>query len=107
VKDPYYKYYAMKSKMKKRGMSMMPKEDFEWFQYHAREFPFCYYCGIKLDFINNTGMDGATIDRIDPEIGYLEENCVVACRRCNIIKGNWFTAEEMLQIAEDYQLEDR
>lgn len=28
-----------------------------------------------------------TVDRVDNEIGYTSENCVMACRECNIMKG--------------------
>jgi 5-methylcytosine-specific restriction endonuclease McrA len=38
------------------------------------------------------------IDRKDNEKGYTEENCVPCCKRCNGIKGEWLSYEEMLEV---------
>ena len=38
------------------------------------------------------------IDRKDNSVGYLYENCVPCCGRHNVIKGGWFTYNQMLEI---------
>lgn len=55
----------------------------------------CYYC---LDKIAPRG-----IDRRDNTLGYVIENCVPACRRCNYFKSNLTETEflaHVLKIAE-------
>jgi len=43
----------------------------------------CYYCDIELQYIEyNSTL--ATIERLDNDIGHIKENCVIACRTCNI-----------------------
>lgn len=66
------------------------------------EYPSCYYCRRQLDTVNTLASDGMTIDRVDNNKGYTEGNMVLCCRRCNIIKGSWFTREQMIEIAETY-----
>jgi hypothetical protein len=44
---------------------------------------FCYYCDIELQYIEyNSTL--ATIERLDNDIGHIKENCVIACRTCNL-----------------------
>lgn len=43
-----------------------------------------------------------SIDRKDNNKGYIMGNITLACKRCNIIKGKWFTEQEMLEIADRY-----
>ena len=63
----------------------------------------CHYCGNKLN--TNQGhkmLDGDSIDRKDNKKGYFIGNIVLCCNRCNMIKGSWFTEQEMLEIASKY-----
>lgn len=50
----------------------------------------CVYCGEVA----------GTVDRKDSYIGYIYSNCVSACKRCNTIKSNYLSYEEMLQVAD-------
>ena len=44
---------------------------------------FCYYCDIELQYIEyNSTL--ATIERLDNDIGHIRDNCVIACRTCNL-----------------------
>lgn len=52
----------------------------------------CHYCGNKL---NETG---SGLDRINNCKGYILNNVVSCCYRCNIVKGNHFTYKEMLEL---------
>lgn len=40
------------------------------------------------------------IDRKDPMLGYTIDNVVPACRRCNTLKNNVVTYDEMMKIAD-------
>lgn len=40
-----------------------------------------------------------TVDRINPRLGYTEDNCVACCMWCNIFKSNLLTGEEMKIVA--------
>lgn len=50
----------------------------------------CYYCDDppSLRLINNTPLICNGIDRVDNSIGYLIENCVPACKICNVMKSS-------------------
>lgn len=50
----------------------------------------CVYCGSELMI---------EVDRKSPAQGYVYSNVVPACRRCNTIKNNVVTYEEMMKIA--------
>lgn len=51
----------------------------------------CVYCGLSLKH--------SELDRKTPVLGYVESNVVPACRRCNTIKNEHVTYEEMMFIA--------
>jgi hypothetical protein len=61
----------------------------------------CHYCGklVVWKEYNNSGY-GHNIDRKDNNIGYVKENCVVCCPRCNWAKQDQFTYDEWLQIGK-------
>lgn len=50
----------------------------------------CYYCHKYTENI--------TIDRKDNNRGYTIDNTVPACKRCNTLKSNWITEEQMRRI---------
>ncbi len=94
------RYGRLKSNAKKRGTDFnLDKLGFLiWFQDNEKV---CYYCGIQL---NTNGYRGEqlSVDRKDNSIGYEMDNIVLCCQRCNTIKGNIFTADEMAKIANEY-----
>lgn len=53
----------------------------------------CFYCGIepKMEKINNKRNNGKYlyngVDRVDNKKGYSVDNCVAACKECNLGKG--------------------
>lgn len=55
----------------------------------------CHYCG---GYTENKEFCG--IDRVDNDVGYVLENCVPCCFRCNAWKGK-LTTEEFLNHAKD------
>lgn len=50
----------------------------------------CHYCCGELD------PTGIGLDRVDNGKGYLQNNVVPCCYRCNMVKGDTFTYEEMM-----------
>jgi len=80
------------------------KEDFiNWYE---KELKKCYYCNRMLEDIRQDIKEGKenknrlSIDRKNNHKGYELDNIVLACRRCNIIKGDYFTEKEMLQLGK-------
>ena len=80
------------------------KEDFiKWYTSQEQK---CFYCGRTLEKIqdDDTQLKGnkrrLSIDRIDNDKGYELVNMVLACKRCNMIKNNFFTKDEMFKIVK-------
>lgn len=53
----------------------------------------CEYCG-------ESDWHKLGCDRIDNSKGHTKDNCVCACRRCNMLRGNKFSVEDMKEIGE-------
>jgi len=85
-------------KTTKRTVPLCSKEEFIiwWEQQELR----CAYCGVEVSI--NKDMTGLTIDRKDPLKGYAPSNMAIVCRRCNTIKGYWFTPAQMIEINKNY-----
>lgn len=68
----------------------------------------CHYCGLKpQDFITTQDKHLAKkvnlgLDRINNERGYELDNIVLCCNRCNSIKGEFFTYNEMKIIGHKF-----
>ena len=69
----------------------------------------CVYCGLtEEEFIKafqphyKRKMKRLTVDRKNNEEGYALDNIVLACHRCNSIKSDWFTYDEMKEVAKKY-----
>jgi 5-methylcytosine-specific restriction endonuclease McrA len=66
----------------------------------------CHYCGRTLENIISDIKETSryksrlSIDRKDNDKGYELNNIVLACYRCNTIKGEYFTEQEMLKIGK-------
>lgn len=86
-----------------RGLEFnISKAEFkDWF---IKQEPLCHYCSQELSPPKGQHhkMTDITYDRRDNTKGYTIDNLVLACLRCNIIKGKWFTEKQMLEIAEKY-----
>lgn len=97
---PQGRYIWLKSSARRKGREVeFTRQDFkEWLEQQLLN---CYYCGQEL-ILGEKGLSAFTIDRKDNNKGYIIGNIVLACKRCNIIKGNWFTEQEMLEIADRY-----
>jgi len=94
------RYGRLKSNAKKRGTEFnLDKLDFLiWFQGSEKT---CHYCGVALN-TNGHREEQISVDRMDNSQGYVIENMVLCCQQCNTIKGNIFTENEMIEIADKY-----
>ena len=53
----------------------------------VEDYDLCYYkdCEKKLQYTDYSD-DLATIERLDNAKGHIKSNCVLACKKCNILK---------------------
>ena len=85
---------------KKRNLECMTKEEFiDWYNNQKRE---CHYCKRSEEeackqTVNGRKFGRLSIDRKDNTRGYILNNIVLACFRCNGIKSAYYTEQEMLQ----------
>ena len=81
------------------------KEFIEWWN---KQEKICFYCGVSVDKLMKLNDSMAswckrlTIDRLENKKPYQIGNMVLACRRCNAIKGDFFTWQEMKEIGQKY-----
>lgn len=94
------RYTRLKSNAKRCGTEfLLDKLEFlVWFQNKEKV---CYYCGVSLNTNGNREAQ-ISVDRKDNGVGYTHANIELSCQRCNTIKGNIFTENEMMEIAERY-----
>jgi hypothetical protein len=82
-------------------LTITRQEFIDW--YNSQE-KICFYCKrthieAQADILNRK-INRLTIDRIDNDRGYEKGNLALACLRCNAIKNNYFTQDEMLKIGD-------
>ncbi len=106
-KNPSVIYNILKNNsIRENRECKISKEKFiDWWSNKEQK---CYYCGITLEELSkikdttNNGVRRLTVDRMDNNKGYTLDNITLACKRCNTIKSNFFTSEEMKEIGEKY-----
>ncbi len=62
----------------------------------------CHYCDAEIGwspFNSHRSRKAYNLDRKDNRVGYAKENCVVCCWRCNLVKGNVLTYEQMMRLS--------
>uniref|UniRef100_A0A6M3X463 HNH endonuclease n=1 Tax=viral metagenome TaxID=1070528 RepID=A0A6M3X463_9ZZZZ len=80
----------------------------EFIKWHNVEPKFCAYCGIpedKLELLGSYYQDKSErlcIDCKDNELGYVLGNLTLACFRCNALKADIFSYDEMMEIGNKY-----
>ncbi len=106
-KFPNLIYSRKRANAKQQNLSFtISKEDFiEWY---GNQTLICHYCGLDPEDFVKTGDKFITnklnlsVDRVDNSLGYDLSNIVLCCNRCNSIKGNFFSYEEMKAIGFRY-----
>lgn len=79
-KSPEHYFRKMQRASKQRGIPF--EVTFDFFVSLPK---FCKYCG--------SDVLGAGVDRVDSSIGYIKENCVRCCQKCNKAKNDMSVAE--------------
>lgn len=84
-------------------LEITPEEFTDWYNNQEK---ICYYCGRSIKEVQqsndafNKKIYRLTIDRKNNDIGYTKNNICLCCYRCNSIKSDYFTEEEMLKIGQ-------
>lgn len=102
--DPLDKFFARKiSNIKKSATTRGLSFDLEWEdlrKLYDRQKGLCFYSDVPMGLgstkwasRNQADPDVLSVDRVDPERGYLKDNVVLCCTGINKLKGN-ATAEE-------------
>ncbi len=95
-----FKKLQLRAKRAGIAIELSMDEFVQW--YEAQELK-CYYC--KREIVSNSGvqkLNSPCIDRKNNILGYLLDNIALSCNRCNLVKGSWFTEQEMMEIASKY-----
>lgn len=81
-------YYEYKIRSKKRNITFNLTKDEFMILIKSK----CHYCGEfpnkkfhRNDYSDITIFNG--IDRVDNQLGYVTDNCVACCEKCNFMKG--------------------
>jgi len=101
-------YTTIKSRetFRKNKEVSINRDDFiEWYNSQPK---ICGYCDLPEKYGDLMrkyfGAHGVrlTVDCIDNDKGYVKDNLILACDRCNFIKSNIFTYDEMRFIGQNY-----
>ena len=89
----------------KKPFALIRKEFYEW---HEKQPKKCHYCWLpesELENINDPQLNRTSrlgLDCIDNKKGYLIDNIVLSCLRCNFIKNDLLDYEAMKDIGQRY-----
>jgi hypothetical protein len=61
----------------------------------------CHYCHAPIEWKSQKNAQAYHLDRKDSSAGYIIENCVVCCTRCNMGKSDRYTYDEWYKM-NDY-----
>ncbi len=101
-------YTNLKAREKFRGRKPVNISRDEFVSWYNNQDKQCVYCGISAQDVwimrkfYNAHAEQLTIDCKVNNRGYVSGNLVLACGRCNFIKGNMFTYAEMREIGQRY-----
>lgn len=104
--NPYSLFSTIKRNAKMRGLECLITKDLfkTWWSCQDQR---CVYCDIPVERLAVTDLGKKlakrlSIDRIDNDKGYIIGNLALACLRCNFIKSNLFSFQEMREIGQKY-----
>jgi menaquinone-dependent protoporphyrinogen IX oxidase len=104
-KTPAGIYSAIKygAKVRKIHFDLKLDEFISWYKNQKR---FCIYCKrLEKELIKdkNEKFHRLSIDRKDNNIGYIINNLILCCYRCNEVKSNVFTYKQMIKVGKILQ----
>lgn len=103
-KTPKSFFKTINSNAQRRNLKVeITQEEFiKWFLQQK----YCFYCDIPSsllnEFVSGKYIKRLTVDRINNNLSYSLKNIVAACYRCNAIKSDYFSQEEMKQLAQQF-----
>ena len=105
-KNPKTLYATIKRNAHNRNIEISITKD-EFIDWWDKQEQICVYCSVPVSRLAYTDISRKlsqrlSIDRKDNDIGYCSGNLVLACLRCNFIKSNLFTFDEMKEIGDKY-----
>ena len=80
----------------------------EFVKWHNNEPKVCKYCDLPEEYVTHIisafsrNDKRLSVDRLDPKGGYELGNMALCCFTCNLVKSDYFTAQEMQEIAQKY-----
>lgn len=92
-----FQWTGLSNRAKKKGLSLLSLSDF--IRWHSFQSKVCVYCGIDEQASIALFEKRLSVDRKDNKLGYETENMVLACFRCNMIKGCFLTYDQMITLA--------
>ena len=98
-------FYKKNYNIRYKPITITKDEFVEWYN---SQIKVCVYCDLpenQIKKIHGGHLDRVfrlTVDCVDNILGYAKGNLVLACNRCNLIKSNVFTFEEMKEIGKKY-----
>jgi len=99
----YSHLIALQKFYDRKPVTISREEFMDWYENASKK---CHYCGIpenELGEINdshNNKVNRLTVDCVDNDVGYVKGNLVLCCNRCNNVKNDFFTYEEIKFIGE-------
>lgn len=59
----------------------------------------CFYCNVDMTTISSRKImpTKLTVERMNNSLGHYKHNCVLACHKCNVFRGNRYTFREFLR----------
>ena len=105
TKNPEGIFDCIKQSAKKRGI-VLGVSRLDFVDWHNAQPKICVYCSRSEDEVNQDVLvvrnksTRLTIDRKNNDEGYFLDNLTLSCMRCNSIKSNYFTFDEMIEIGK-------
>ena len=98
-------FYQKNMPYRHKPVNISREEFISWYKAQPKH---CVYCGLTEDglskvddFYNNKGAK-LSVDAKVNALGYIRGNLVLSCHRCQGIKSDFFTYEEMLEIGQSF-----
>ncbi len=97
-----YRQIKRRTKIRNIGLIITKSEFVEWFNVQVYV---CHYCRRELTQNKHGDLGNLTVDRRDNNKPYEASNLVLACLRCNMMKGSWLTEAQMVDASRRYFVE--
>ncbi len=108
LKTPSGAYTSIKARVKHFKNKPFNISRAYFVEWHNSQQKTCVYCDIReedLSKIDDSIIKHAnrlTIDCVENELGYAEGNLALACMRCNYLKNDFLSFDEMREIGQKY-----